>query len=81
MNAVVKALVEGLAIAVAAFYIPGRRSNLQDVAMIGLAAAATLLVIDNFAPAVSGGMRQGAGFGVGQGMVGGGPVGAPFNWE
>ena len=66
----IKYLVEGLAVAIAAFYIPRRKMNLQEVAMIGLTAAASLAVLDLLAPAVGSGTRQGAGFGIGASLVG-----------
>jgi len=65
-----KYLLEGLAVAAAAYYIPQRKTNLREVAMIALTAAATFAVLDLFAPAVAGGARQGAGFGIGARHVG-----------
>ena len=67
----VKYLLEGLAVAVAAFYIPKRKTDLQEVAMIGLTAAVAFLLLDQFAPSVAAGARQGSGFGVGRALVGG----------
>ena len=67
----VKYLVEGSAVALAAFFIPqGRRLKLEEVAMIALTAAATFAVLDMLAPAMSGAARTGAGFGVGANLVG-----------
>ncbi len=71
VQSLVKYLLEGAAVAAAAFYIPRKQTNLQEVAMIALTAAAVFAVLDQFAPAVSSGARQGAGFGVGYTMVGG----------
>jgi hypothetical protein len=67
----VKYLLEGAAVAAAAFYLPQKKTNLQDVLMIAAVAAATFLLLDQFAPAVSAGARQGSGFGIGASMVGG----------
>ena len=44
--------------------------------MIALTAAAVFAVLDNFAPNVGSGARQGAGFGIGYTMVGGSEDGA-----
>lgn len=67
----VKYLVEGAAVALAAYYVPqGRRLKLEEVAMIALTAAATFAVLDMLAPAMSGAARTGAGFGVGANLVG-----------
>ena len=67
----VKYVLEGMAVAVAAFYLTKKRTNPQDVVMIGLVAAATFAVLDLYAPAVALGARQGSGFGIGQSLVGG----------
>ena len=68
-----KYLLEGVAVAAAAYYIPQKKTDLQEVAMIGAMAALTFLVLDLFAPNVAAGTRQGSGFGIGYGMVGGEP--------
>ena len=71
MNQAIKYLLEGLAVAAAAFYINRKNTNLREVATIGLVAAVTFLVLDLFAPNVGASARQGSGFGIGTGMVGG----------
>ncbi len=68
---VVKYLVEGLAVAAAAFYIPKKKMNLQEIAMIAVTGAAAFAVLDLFAPAIGRNARHGAGFGIGAGLVGG----------
>ena len=65
-----KYLLEGLAVAAAAYYIPQKKTSLKEVAMIALTAAATFAVLDIFAPAVASGARHGAGFGIGANHVG-----------
>ncbi len=70
----VKYVLEGLAVAVAAFYIPRKNMNLQEVALIALTAAATFAVLDMFTPYVGSSARQGAGFGIGYNMVTGGGI-------
>jgi len=82
VQSLVKYLLEGLAVAVAAYYIPKRSSNLQEIAMIAATAAAVFAVLDLFAPAVSGGARQGAGFGIGYNITTGtGAAGALEGFE
>ena len=66
----VKYLVEGLAVAVVAYYVPRKVMSLQEVATIAVTAAATFAVLDMWAPSVSSAARQGAGFGVGANLVG-----------
>src|SRR5437016_3144718 len=78
----IKYIVEGGAVAVAAYFIPKKKMTLQEVIMIALTAAAVFAILDLYAPAVGVATRQGAGFGVGAAMVGfpgiplgpGGPV-------
>ena len=65
-----KYILEGFAIAAAAYFIPRKTTSLQEVAMIALTGAATFAVLDLFAPAVASGARLGAGFGVGANHVG-----------
>jgi len=71
-QSLLKYLLEGVAVAAAAFYLNRKNNNVQEVLMIGLVAAATFLVLDQFAPAVGAGARQGSGFGIGANLVGGG---------
>tara|TARA_B100000900_G_scaffold404623_1_gene413222 strand:- start:1892 stop:2158 length:267 start_codon:yes stop_codon:yes gene_type:complete len=70
MKRAVKYLVEGAAVAVAAYYIPKRKMGLEEVAMIAVTGAATFAVLDMYAPAVSDAARKGAGFGIGATHVG-----------
>ena len=65
-----KYLLEGLAVAAAAYFIPKRKTSVQEIAMIALTAAATFAVLDLFAQAVGSGARHGAGFGIGARHVG-----------
>lgn len=73
-QSLLKYLLEGVAVAAAAFYLNRKNNNVQEVLMIGLVAAATFLVLDQFAPAVGAGARQGSGFGIGSNLVGGGKM-------
>jgi hypothetical protein len=71
VQSLVKYLLEGAAVAAAAFYLTQKNTNVQEVLMIAAVAAATFAVLDQFAPAVAAGARQGSGFGIGANMVGG----------
>ncbi len=73
----IKYIVEGGAVAVAAYFIPRKKMNLQEIVMIALTAAAVFAILDLYAPAVGIASRQGAGFGIGAGLVnfGGLPMG------
>lgn len=71
-QSVVKYFLEGLAVAAAAFYLTKKKTDLQEILMISLVAAVTFMLLDQFAPGVASGARQGSGFGIGFGLVGGG---------
>jgi len=66
----IKYLVEGLMVAIAAFAIPKRTLNLDEVAMIALTAAATFSILDTYIPSMGVTARSGAGFGIGANLVG-----------
>jgi len=66
----IKYLVEGLMVAIAAFAIPKRTLNLDEVAMIALTAAATFSILDTYIPSMAVNARSGAGFGIGANLVG-----------
>ena len=77
LSRLIKYLVEGGAVAVAAYFIPRRKMDLQEVAMIALTAAAVFAILDLYAPGVAMGARQGAGFGIGAAQVGFKGMGMP----
>ena len=66
----IKYLIEGACVAVAAFYIPGRSLEVQEIALLAITAAATFAILDMYAPSIGQATRQGAGFGVGANLVG-----------
>jgi hypothetical protein len=66
----VKYLLEGLAVAIAAFVLPGKTLKFGEVGMIALVATATFAILDIYAPSVGAGARTGAGFGIGANLVG-----------
>lgn len=67
---VIKYLVEGLMVALAAYAIPKRSLRLDEVALIALTAAATFAILDTYVPALAVGARSGAGAGIGFNLVG-----------
>jgi|TARA_B110000967_G_C18609670_1_gene423322 ABC-type Co2+ transport system permease subunit len=66
----VKYLVEGVMVAVAAYAIPKKSLNLDEVALIALTAAATFSILDTYVPSMAVSARSGAGFGIGANLVG-----------
>jgi hypothetical protein len=66
----VKYLIEGGAVAVAAYYIPKKKMNIEEIAMIAVTAAATFALLDMYAPSIGNAARQGTGFGIGANLSG-----------
>jgi ABC-type Co2+ transport system permease subunit len=71
VNRALKYLLEGLAVAVAAIYIPKKALAMDEVATLALTAAAVFALLDVLAPSVGVTARQGAGFGLGTNLIGG----------
>jgi len=69
---VVRAFVEGLAVAVAAVFIAKHALPMREVIGIATTAAVVFLVLDSkfVSPVYSASVRQGAGFGLGANLVG-----------
>lgn len=64
-NKIIKYLVEGLAVAVAAYYIPRRKMALPEIAAIGVSAAAIFAVLDILGPNLVDPVKTGMGLGIG----------------
>lgn len=62
---IIKYLVEGLMVAIAAFAIPKRSLNLEEIALIALTAAATFAILDTYIPSMGVSARNGTGLGIG----------------
>lgn len=66
-----KYLLQGLAIALAAHYIPKKgKLNMKELAMLAGMSAATMMVLDLLAPKILDGFNLGTGFGIGMKQVG-----------
>ena len=57
----IKYLIEGLVVALAAFAIPKKQLNVEEIIIIALTAAATFSILDVFIPAMGSSARGGAG--------------------
>jgi len=66
----IKYLVEGLMVAIAAYAIPKKSLNFEEIALIALTAAATFSILDTYVPSMAVSARSGAGFGIGANLVG-----------
>ena len=67
---IIKYLIEGLMVAIAAYAIPKKSMNLEEIALLALVAAATFSILDTYLPSMGVSARTGAGFGIGANMVG-----------
>ena len=70
VSRVVKYVVEGLMVAIAAYAIPKRSLHLDEVMLNALTAAATFSILDTYVPSMAVSARSGAGFGMGANLVG-----------
>lgn len=66
---IIKYLVEGLMVAIAAYAIPKRSLNVEEIILIALTAAATFSILDTYVPSMGVTARTGAGFGMGANLV------------
>jgi len=66
---IIKYLVEGLMVAIAAYAIPKRSLNIEEIILIALTAAATFSILDTYVPTMGTSARNGAGLGIGLNMV------------
>ena len=65
-----KYLIEGFAVAVAAYYIPKKKMSFEEVIMIAITPAATFALLDVYSPSIASAARQGTGFGIGANLTG-----------
>lgn len=72
---VIKYIIEGLVVAIAAYAIPkvsgkgDSKLSTEEIVIIALTAAATFAVLDVFVPAMGSSARNGAGLGIGLNLV------------
>ena len=69
MKRVIKYLLEGLMVAIAAFAIPQKSLQIDEIALLALVAAATFSILDTFIPTMGTNARTGAAFGIGANLV------------
>lgn len=74
INNLVKYIVQGVAVAIAAYVIPNRKTNIHEVMIISTVAALTFFVLDIFTDDVAKGVRLGAGFGIGMSLITNAPL-------
>jgi|TARA_B110000305_G_C19255380_1_gene546818 hypothetical protein len=67
---ILKYMMEGLVVAIAAFMFPNKQMSIDDVVLIGFIAAATFSLLDLYSPSLGISARSGAGLGIGANLVG-----------
>jgi hypothetical protein len=65
-----KYIIEGFAVALAAYYIPKKAMSLNEVTIIAITAAAIFAILDVLSPNIGGYVKTGMGIGIGLGQVG-----------
>jgi len=70
----IKYIIEGIIVALAAYVIPKKSLNIEEVVVIALTAAATFSILDIFIPSMGISTRQGASLAIGAGLAGGIPL-------
>jgi hypothetical protein len=67
---VIKYLIEGLMVAIAAFAIPKRSLNIEELISISLTASCTFAILDTYVPSIAISAKQGTGLGIGLRLAG-----------
>ena len=67
---IIKYLIEGFMVAIAAYAIPERSLNIEEILAVTLTATATFAILDTYIPSIGASTRQGAGMGIGLNLVG-----------
>ena len=62
---VIKYLIEGLMVSIAAFAIPKRSMNIEEIISIALTSSATFAILDTYVPSIGVSAKQGTGLGIG----------------
>lgn len=70
VNRVIKYLIEGLFVALAAVFVPKKTLPWEEILTLGVVAAAVFAILDVVSPSIGYTARQGAGFGIGANLVG-----------
>lgn len=69
INNIIKYIIEGLAVTIAAYFIPRRKTQIQEILIIGLMSSLTFIILDIFSEDVGKYTRLGMGFGIGTNLI------------
>ena len=67
---IIKYLVEGLVVAIAAWLLPNKKLDVTEIITIAVISAATFSTLDLFAPSIGNASRSGAGWAIGANLAG-----------
>ena len=70
LKRLIKYMIEGFIVALAAFAIPRQTLNLEEIFLIAAVAAMTFSILDVFIPSMGVSARNGAGLGIGLNLGG-----------
>jgi hypothetical protein len=66
---ILKYILEGAVVALAAWLIPSKKPNIEEALTLALVAAATFSILDLFLPSISASARMGVGLGIGASLT------------
>jgi len=66
----IKYLIEGLVVAIAAFAIPKKSLNIEEILVLSLTASSIFAILDTYMPSTSVSTKQGVGLGIGLRLAG-----------
>jgi len=69
VNNLLKYFIQGLAVAIAAYVIPNRKTSVHEVLVISIVSGLTFMVLDTFTDDISKYARLGVGAGIGLNLV------------
>jgi ABC-type thiamin/hydroxymethylpyrimidine transport system permease subunit len=69
INNLIKYIVQGIAVALAAYVIPNRKTNINEIMIISIISSLTFFVLDIFTDDIAQGARLGTGFGIGMALA------------
>ena len=67
---IIKYLIEGIVVAIVAYYLTKKTYKVSEITSIGVVAALTFAILDYFSPSIGSSARLGSGFGIGANVVG-----------
>jgi len=66
----IKYLIQGFMVALAAFLIPKKSLNMEEICLLGLTSSCVFAILETFVPAAGVAAVNGAGLGIGMQLVG-----------